>query len=224
MDATILLVEDDLAAAAMVREAVDVEGFVFTHAATLGEGRRYFERLRPSLVILDVRLPDGSGVDLCREIRSHGVLGATPIIMLSGESRLEDKEDGFGAGADHYLVKPIPIEELRMWVKALLRRMNLTETEGGIVRVGDFSVDPASHTVTAGDQTIKNLTKKEFELLYELVRLSPKVLSKDRIMNSLWNTVLRDNTVEVHIRNLRSKLADNAKRITTVPGVGYRFE
>lgn len=224
MDATILLVEDDAAAAALVRAAVDDDGCVFTHASSLEEGRRYFERLRPSLVILDVRLPDGSGLELCREIRSHSVLASTPIIMLTGESRIEDKAHGFGAGADHYLVKPIPMEELRMWVKALLRRMNFADAEGGIVRVGEFSIDPSSHTVTAGSQAIKNLTKKEFELLYELMRLSPKVLSKERIMNSLWNTVLRDNTIEVHIRNLRSKLGDYAKRILTIPNVGYRFE
>jgi len=109
-------------------------------------------------------------------------------------------------------------------VKALLRRMDLTDAEGGVVRVGEFAVDPSSHAVTAGDRSIKNLTKKEFELLYELVRLSPKVLSKDRIMNSLWSTVLRDNTVEVHIRNLRSKLGDDSKRVVTVPGIGYRFD
>lgn len=222
--ATILLVEDDSQGAALIREALSEQGYVFTHAGTCAEGWRYFESLRPALVILDVNLPDGSGLELCRRIRTHPSLGATPVMVLTGKGHLDDKAKGFEAGADHYLVKPLQVEELRLWIGALLRRVQLEEKEGGILRAEDFVVDPQSHTVTAGEQVVRNLTRKEFELLYELVRRKPKVLSKEQILKSLWSTVLRDNTVEVHIRNLRLKLGPAAKRIVTVPGLGYRFE
>ncbi|MBI4386325.1 MAG: response regulator transcription factor [Elusimicrobia bacterium] len=223
MPATILLVEDEEPSAALIKEALSAGEFVLTHASNCAEGWRYLETLRPQLVILDVTLPDGSGLDLCRRLREHPALAPTPVIILTGKDQLKDKESGFEAGADHYLIKPFQIQELRLWVSALLRRARLDEREGGILRAANFVVDPQAHRVQAGENAIDNLTRKEFDLLYELVRQSPKVLSKDALLSTLWGTVLRDNTIEVHIKNLRAKLGLAAQRVQTLPGVGYRF-
>lgn len=224
MPKTILLVEDDEQIAGMIRESLASAGHDVAHAPDMERGWERFERLRPALVILDVGLPDGSGLDLCRRIRAHAVLSATPVVVLTARGDIKDKVMGFDAGADHYLVKPIQIAELRLWVSALLRRVAVCDREGGVLRAGDCAVDPQAHTVSSGGKVVKNLTRKEFELFYELVRRRPKVVSKESIMKSLWSTVLRDNTIEVHIRNIRRKLGPLAGRIVTVSGVGYKFE
>lgn len=219
----VLLVEDDPAVSAVVRSGLGPAGYELLHAGNCADGWRIFEAARPSLAVLDVGLPDGSGVELCRRIRSHPDLAPTPVILLTAKGEIEDKVGGFEAGADHYLVKPFQVDELRFWAEALLRRIRFAEEEGGVLRNEDFVVDPAAHTVTAGDRVIRDLTRKEFDLLYELVRRRPRVLSKEFILSALWNSVLRDNTVEVHIRNLRLKLGPAAERVITVPGQGYRF-
>lgn len=224
MAATILVVEDEATVAALIHDALASEEHVLVHATNCAEGWRFFETLRPALVILDIGLPDASGLTVAKKIRAHPTLSETPIIVLTARGQFKDKESGFEAGADHYLVKPIQIKELRLWVQALMRRIKYTDKEGGILHVGDFIIDPAAHRVTVGSDVIKNLTRKEFDLLYELARHRPKVLSKQFILSSLWNTVLRDNTVEVHIKNLRAKLGPGGQRIVTVAGVGYRFE
>lgn len=224
MSATVLIVEDDLEVLALVRQALSSEGYVLVDASTLADGWRYFETLRPDIVIADVGLPDGTGLTLCERVRSHSVLSDTPFIILTGKDQIEDKERGFAAGADHYLTKPLHIKELRLWVASLLRRIKFTDQGHGILRIHDFVMDPQTHRVTCGEQAVTNLTRREFDLLYELVRQRPKVLSKQYILSALWNTVLRDNTVEVHVKNIRSKLGAAGARVVTVSGVGYRFD
>lgn len=220
----VLLVEDDEAVVEVVRVSLPEGEYLVESAPTAAEGWRLFESSRPDLVILDLGLPDDSGLSLCRKVRAHASRGATPIIVLTGRADIEDKANLFAAGADHYLVKPIPMAELKLWVSALLRRVRYCEEAGGVLRAEGFSIDPQSHTVSLGEALVRNLTRKEFDLLYELVRVRPRPLSKNFILSSLWGEVLRDNTVEVHIRNIRGKLGAGAKRIVTVAGVGYRFE
>ena len=221
---TVLLVEDDRIQAEIFRDALAQEGYTVVHAVNAQEGWRYFQSLHPALVITDVGLPDELGTQLCERIRAHGAFGTTPVIMLTARGSMEAKEVGFSAGADHYLVKPIQIAELKLWVKALLRRVGKEHADGGLLRAEDFVIDPKSHRVTVGGAVIPNLTVKEFDLLYELVRRRPHVVSKEQLLRSVWHDALRDNTVEVHIKNVRSKLGDAARRIVTVHGLGYRFE
>ncbi|MFA5139804.1 MAG: response regulator transcription factor [Elusimicrobiota bacterium] len=223
MPARIIIVEDDPHALSLIRDSLSASGHACIYAGTCAEGWREIEAAKPDLVILDVGLPDGSGVELCAKIRSHPLLAPTPIIMLTALGGLDDKTSGFRAGADRYLVKPFQFAELKLWVDALLRRVKLDEREGGILRAEDFVVDPGRHTVATAGRIISDLTRKEFDLLYELVRHSPRVLSKEFILSALWHQVLRDNTVEVHIKNIRSKLGPSAKRVVTIPSVGYRF-
>ncbi|MFH1725137.1 MAG: response regulator transcription factor [Elusimicrobiota bacterium] len=224
MGVTVLIIEDDLDEAARIKEILSPGGYSFIHVSTCAEGWRYLREFRPSLVILDVCLPDGSGLSLCQKIRADPELASTPVIMLTAMAMMRDMEKGFGAGADQYLLKLTQMDELPMWAAALLRRAGMDESKSGVLRSDDFVMDPQTFTVRTGGRVIGDLTRKEFDLLYELVRNRPKVFSKQFILSKLWHTVLRDNTVEVHIRNLRAKLGDARKRIVTVSKVGYKFE
>jgi DNA-binding response OmpR family regulator len=190
-------------------------------ARTADEAWRLFESAPPDLILIDL---GEEGLAFCRRIRGHQARGLTPVIFATSEKALEHKVEAFAAGADHVLVNPFPAAELKLWTQALLRRARYREEEGGVLRAGDFAMDPRNRTVRAGDAVIRDLTAKEFELLYELVRLRPKPLSRSYILSNLWGKVLRDNTVEVHIRNIRKKLGPASKRVATVTGSGYRFE
>ncbi|MFA5138677.1 MAG: response regulator transcription factor [Elusimicrobiota bacterium] len=222
--ARILYVEDSEPAARFIKDALSPAGHELQHACDLREGWYYARKLEPTLLIIDVNLPDGSGIDLCRQVRGHPKLAHTPVIMLTAKGELQDKALGFESGADHYLVKPLEAKELQLWVEALLRRVDFVDAGQGILRGEDIVLDPQRHAVTLAESAVGDLTRKEFDLLYELVRRSPKILSKKYILSKLWHATLRDNTVESHIRNLRRKLGEAACRVVTVPGVGYRFD
>lgn len=224
MGARILFVEDEGETRAFIRSALADGGYELIEASDLLEGWHYARKQAPTLIIADCNLPDGTGLDLIQRVRADGRLSHTPIIMLTARGQLEDKIAGFKTGADHYLVKPIDAAELRLWVEALLRRIDYVEQDAGVLRGDNITLDPQTHKVTIGPDEVKDLTRKEFDLLYELVRRKPKILSKKYILAKLWRAVLRDNTVEVHIRNIRVKLGGHAHRVVTVPGVGYRFD
>lgn len=221
---TVLIVADRSEKGQALREALEGEGKAALVASGPAEGWRLAQSARPSLLILDFDLPDDKSLSLCSKVRAHPALGPTPIIVLVDKTRPGEKEKGFAAKADVCLARPLQSRELNLWVRALLRRARSGEAEGGVLRADDFSIDPRARTVTVGERVIRDLTRKEFDLLYELVLRRPRVLSKQAIMGSLWKSVLRDNTVEVHVRNLRSKLGDAASRVVTVPKAGYRFQ
>jgi two-component system catabolic regulation response regulator CreB len=220
----ILLVEDDAAVVALIREGLSADGYALAHAQGVNEAWRMANGRAPDLIILDLGLPDGSGLALCRKIRRHPALASVPVIMLTGQGQLRDKALGFEAGADHYLVKPIEVAELRLWVEALLRRIRHADREGGILRAEDFVVDPHTRAVQTAGATISSLTAREFDLLYELVRRRPRILSRDFFLKKLWGETLRDNTVDACVKNIRAKLGAASRRIVTVHGAGYRFE
>lgn len=221
---SIVFVEDEAEVVALVREALAPLDAVLHHAGDLAQGWRLLESQRPDLAILDWALPDGSGLDLCRRLRAHPALYRLPVIVLTGKGRKEEKEEGFDAGADHYLVKPFQIDEIQLWARALLRRTGVPERGQGLLRAEGLALDPEAHAVTAGAEVVRNLTRKEFELLYYLVKNRPRVLTRERILAALWDEAVRDNTVEVNITRLRAKLGAAGRRIVTVAGLGYRFE
>lgn len=221
---TILLIEDD----ALLREAAALTlssaGFRVLETDGIVSGFHLFQKEKPDLVILDVGLPDGSGVDLCRKMRAHKNLAATPVIMLTAKGDLGDKESGFDAGVDQYLVKPVVPRELLLWSQALLKRLQYDQGGTGQLEVGELVIDPAAHLVRFRDATISNLTGKEFDLLYFLVRSRPKVLTRPYILTNLWHTVAVDRLIDTHIGNLRRKLPpDLADKLQTVPGKGFRY-
>ena len=220
----ILLVEDDARMRGVMSEALSGAGYRVHEADGVKVALHLFRTHEPDLAVLDIELPDGSGLDICKGIRAHKTLSITPVIMLTGKGGLDDKGAGFEAGADQYLVKPVAPRELLMWAAALLRRLKLDSGEGDELRVGDLGIDVKAHLVRYKDQTISNLTVKEFELLYFLVRKRPQVLSRKSILTNLWHTVAVDNVVDTHIFNLRRKLpSEVADRLQSVPGKGFRY-
>lgn len=223
MPAVIVFVEDEPETARFIADTLSAAGHEPVHAGDCAEGWHYARKRRPALLIIDVGLPDGSGLELCRRLRADAKLARAPIILLTAKGQLADKAEGFAAGADHYLVKPLEALELRLWVGALLRRIDYEDKDGGVLRLENALLEPESHRALVDGTVIEGLTPKEFDLLYELARRSPRILSKKYVLSRLWHATLRDNTVEVHIRNLRAKLGASARRIVTVPGVGYRF-
>ncbi|MCX5789224.1 MAG: response regulator transcription factor [Elusimicrobia bacterium] len=222
--ATILLVEDDPGVRVPMREALSNAGYLVAEADRIDVARHLLRSAKPALAVLDVELPDGSGIDLCKEIRANKSLGPLPVIMLTGKGAMGDKGEGFAAGADQYLVKPVPPREVLMWVGALVRRLKLDAGESDVIEAGDLSIDLKSHLVKFKGQVLSDLTVKEFELLFFLVRARPQVLTRKYILSNLWKTVAVDNVVDTHIHNLRKKVGpDLALRLQSVPGKGFRY-
>ena len=175
------------------------------------------------LVILDLNLPDIDGLALCRELRANEDTKRIPIIMLTARVEERDKLLGFEIGADDYITKPFSMKELIARVSAHLRRVASFETsEEETFEDGDLKVDRARYEVTRGGKPV-HLTKKEFDLLWLLVRNRARVVTRDTILARLWDydADVETRTVDVHIRSLRKKLGD--ERIETVVGLGYRY-
>lgn len=220
----ILLVEDELGPRNALERSLVEAGYAVSVAGTIGDGKRLFAERPFDTVVLDLNLPDGDGMDLLETIRAHSSRAATPVVILTADARPESKLAGLAFGADHYLAKPVDAEEMLFWVTALLRRAGHGEREAGVIRFERGQIDPVTHTVRIEGREIGNLSRKEFDLLYQLIASRPRILSKRFILAKLWHTVLTDNTVEAHVKRLRDKLGPQAAfRVTTVSGKGYRF-
>jgi DNA-binding response OmpR family regulator len=221
---TVLVVEDEATTRNMLKTALEANGHDVLLADAAAAGLHLFSQRKPDMVILDVNLPDGSGMDVCRKIRENKALGSVPIIMLTGQAQKESKLEGFSAGADQYLVKPLPPDELLMWVEALFRRQSFYASEDKQVQVGDLHIDLDARLVRFGDKSLSDLTTREFDLLYFIVKRRPKIVTRQVIVDHLWKTVAKDHLVDSHMSNLRRKLpAGLADKILTVPGQGFRY-
>ena len=178
---------------------------------------------QPSLIILDVQMPDMDGITTCEKIREITSLKETVVTFLTARSEDYSQIAGFEAGADDYITKPIRPKVLVSRVKALLKRRGITMDTNAIIELGDIVIDKEKHLTTyKGQQVI--FAKKEFKLLKLLISKPGKVFNREEILEKVWGTdiVVGDRTIDVHIRKLREKLADHY--IKTVKGVGYKFE
>ena len=175
----------------------------------------------PSLVLLDIMLPEEDGISVLKKLRSSARTSKLPVIMLTAKGTEYDKVLGLDAGADDYLAKPFGMMELLSRIRALLRR---TETEGAVYRCGQLTVDPGRHTVTVGDREVA-LTQKEFEVLCLLLKNRGQVLSRERLIEDVWGYAFtgESRTVDVHVRTLRQKLGEAGAYIETVRGYGYKI-
>jgi DNA-binding response OmpR family regulator len=226
-DIEILLIEDDPAIAESLSEGLRGEGYGVHWESTGGAGVAYARAKNPRLVILDVRLPDGSGFDFCREMRRLGL--RQPILMLTVQSDELDKVLGLEMGADDYLTKPYKLRELIARVRALLRRAygELSAAEADQLYLGDLVIDRARARVTRGDRQM-NLTPTEFRLLAFMAQHPGQVFSRNQLMEQVWGYSAEyydEKTVNVHIRRLREKIEVDPSKprlILTVPGMGYR--
>ena len=215
----ILLVEDELGLGEAVQEHAASAGHAVDWMKTLEEAEHAALTVAYHLVLLDLALPDGSGLDLLRGLRGRG--DKVPVIILTARDRISDRIAGLNAGADDYLVKPFDLDELSARILAVTRRY--AGDPNPVLRLGDLEIDQTARSVSvAGVQT--ELTAREWAVLELLMRRPGALVSKDRIEDALYafGAEIESNAVEVYVSRLRKKLGREA--IHTVRGLGYRLE
>lgn len=225
---SILIIEDDPAVARGLEAGLLRDGYQVIWKATGTAGVHYAREFNPHLIILDVRLPDGSGFDFCQQMRRLGF--HQPILMLTVQREELDKVLGLEMGADDYVTKPYGLRELLSRVRALLRRAygELSIGDSNTTFIGDLVIDRGRGQVLRGKQLL-NLTPTEFRLLVYLAQNAGQALTRNQILDAVWGydaEVDSERTVNVHIRRLREKVEldpGNPTLILTVPGIGYRF-
>jgi two-component system response regulator RegX3 len=223
---TILLVEDEQTITEPLAEALEREGFTAAVAGTAGEAMEQAASRAPDLVLLDIGLPDGSGLDVCRELRRDS---GVPIIMLTARGSEADRVAGLELGADDYVVKPFSAREVVARVRAVLRRaIPARSGDGGEpVTIGELTLDTARHEARLEGEAL-DLSRKEFDLLRVLMESAGSVLTREALIDEVWdmNWFGSTKTLDVHVSGLRKKLGDDPKEpryIHTVRGVGFRF-
>jgi two-component system response regulator RegX3 len=222
---TILLVEDEESITTPLAEALERDGFRAEVAHTVADGLAKGKTVRPDLVLLDIGLPDGSGLDVCRELRASS---AVPIIILSARGEEADRVVGLELGADDYVVKPFSAREVIARIRAVLRRAGAPQASAdGPIEIGGVRLDPARRAVTVDGEPVE-LARKEFDLLALLMREAGAVVQRERLIDEVWdvNWFGSTKTLDVHVGALRKKLGDDAaaaRYIHTVRGVGFRF-
>lgn len=225
MNATVYCVEDDTNIRELVVYALKTAGFQAFGFETAEDFYKGLEKEQPSLVLLDIMLPDEDGMAILKKLRSDKETQQLPVIMLTAKSAEYDKVCGLDEGADDYVTKPFGVMELISRVKAVLRRMEKTKTEQTeLLELGDLRVDEKKHEVYVADKPVV-LTFKEFELLVYLMKNQGIVLSRDKILDVIWNYDYEgeSRTVDVHIGSLRQKLGHCGELIKTIRGVGYKI-
>ena len=224
--ARILVVEDEESLADTVRYNLEREGYAVAIAA---DGRRALDRFRaesPSLVILDLMLPEMSGLDVCRQIRQ---ISTVPIIMVTAKDSEADKVSGLEIGADDYVTKPFSVRELVSRVRAHLRRagMRAPDPIDEVLTGGPVTLDTAKHEVTVRGEAV-GFPPKEFELLETFLRRQGRLLTRDYLIEEVWGAGYFGDTktLDVHIKRIRKKVEEDPHKpshVVTVRGLGYKF-
>jgi DNA-binding response OmpR family regulator len=228
-DATIMVVEDDEATLEFLADNLTADSYRVVTASSARQAFNLLEVKHCDLLLLDVMLPDASGYELCRRLRSADGLAQRidpdlPVIMLSGRSSDADRVRGLARGADDYVVKPFNYPELVGRIAAVLRRTR-GRREQGILRVGELRIDPVSREVTVDGRKVE-LSAKEFALLRMLASEPARVFTKEELLRDVWGFKLMGSTrtLDSHASRLRRKLAPSGRRwIVNVWGVGYRL-
>jgi two-component system, OmpR family, response regulator RegX3 len=217
---TILIVEDEKSITTPLAEALERDGFHAEIAHTVSDGLAKGKSVRPDLVLLDIGLPDGSGLDVCRELR---LASSVPIIILSARGEEADRVVGLELGADDYVVKPFSAREVIARIRAVLRRASSPAGAGEApIEIGSVRLDAAKRMVSLNGTPVE-LARKEFDLLALLMQEAGSVVTRERLIDEVWdvNWFGSTKTLDVHISMLRKKLAPGL--IHTVRGVGFRF-
>ena len=215
----LLIVEDDPTLGEGIRLALQAPELRPQLCRSLADAGELLSRRSFDLLILDINLPDGNGLDLLRALRRESEV---PVILLTANDLETDIVAGLELGADDYVVKPFNIRELLLRIRAILRRQVMVESNPVLTRHG-VSVDPAAHKVTVLGQDVE-LTATEFRLIEDLLRNAGRVRTREELLAAVWGYQFEGyaRTVDTHIRRLRNKLGDAAEIIETVRGVGYR--
>jgi len=224
MPTKILLIEDEPDIRKTLEYNISREGYDVISASSLKEARDHLNLTSFSLVLLDLMLPDGSGLDLCREVKSDSEKMHIPIIILTAKDDEVDKVVGFELGADDYVTKPFSVRELILRIKAILKREVKKQNLEVHRQFGDLIIDSESHEVSLNGENI-TLTALEFKLLSQLVDRRGRVQSRDQLLSDVWgySADVTTRTVDTHIKRLREKLGSMGKYVQTIRGVGYKF-
>ncbi|HJW11705.1 MAG TPA: response regulator transcription factor [Albitalea sp.] len=227
MTTRLLLIDDDARLTAMVSDYLRSAGFEVEAAGSLAAGRERLAAAAFDALLLDLMLPDGDGLDLCRELRANARTRALPLLMLTARGEPLDRIVGLELGADDYLPKPFEPRELLARVKALLRRAAPAPAEDEVLRFGRLEVDLGERVARLDGQPC-DLTGHQFDLLVVLAQSAGRVLSRDQIMDALKGHPLEafDRSIDVHISRIRAVIEDDPKvprRVLTVRGAGYVF-
>ncbi len=226
MSDLVLVIEDESAMRRFLSAALTSHGFKVLEAATIAAALTLATETRPAVILLDLGLPDGDGLDLLRTLREWST---TPVLVLSARDREDDKVQALDAGADDYLTKPFGVSELLARIRVALRHARgQAVTDDPVLAIGPIRVDQARHEVTLADAPV-HLTPIEFRLLAFLARHAGKVLTHRQLLHEVWGPRSTQHTqyLRVHMAALRKKLeADPARPrwLTTEPGVGYRLK
>ncbi len=221
----ILVIEDEPDIRKNLEYNLAREGFKVSAVGSLSDANETLKNNVFSLILLDLMLPDGSGLDLCKKIKGNPETESIPIIILTAKDDEVDRVVGFELGADDYVTKPFSVRELILRVKAILKRgikkSDVVEVER---QFGDLKIDVDSHEVHV-DSSLIELTALEFRLLRELVDKRGRVQSRDQLLSEVWgyNSEVTTRTVDTHIKRLREKLGSMGKYVQTIRGVGYKF-
>jgi two-component system phosphate regulon response regulator PhoB len=221
----ILIVEDDRDLVASIKYNLDREGY---GTRTAFSGQEALEAMRiqpyPDLVLLDIILPDISGIEVCRRLRASQPTAGVPVIMVTAKSEEIDRVLGFEVGANDYVTKPFSMRELLLRVRAVIRRSHTAEPKPSLITFGRLHLDAESHRVWIDDQEV-TLTALEFKLLLELLDRRGRVESRETLLEKVWSADgdSTTRTVDTHIMRLRRKLGSMGEHIETLRGVGYRL-
>ena len=222
---TILLVEDETSLASFIQKGVAAEGYDLKVAYDGIMGQRLFDQQPFDVVVLDVNLPGLNGFELCRYIKQHSP--RQPVLLLTALDGMQDKETGFGAGADDYLTKPFEFRELLLRIRALARRSDAYGGQHAVLRVADLELDTDARTVTRAGQR-SELTTREYSLLEYLLVNKGRTVSRIDIAEKVWDLHFDTNTnvIDVYINYLRKKIDKNfdQKLLHTVVGMGYLLQ
>ena len=225
MSKKILVIEDEPDIRKTLEYNLERENFIVTTASSLSDAKEHLAKDNFSLLILDLMLPDGSGLDLCRELKSDSTNESPLILILTAKDDEVDRVVGFELGADDYVTKPFSVRELILRVKAILKRgINKPNTVEVERKFGDLTIDVESHEVFVNNENII-LTALEFRLLNQLVDRRGRVQTRDQLLSDVWgySSEVTTRTVDTHIKRLREKLGVMGKYVQTIRGVGYKF-
>lgn len=219
----IYFIEDDKSISEAVFYSLKNSGFEVQGFECPSQFWKAMDTKIPDLLLLDIMLPEEDGLEILRKLRKNKETSKLPVIMVTAKDGEYDKVIGLDSGADDYLTKPFSMLELVSRIRALLRRTK-EDTPGDVITVGDISIQPEKHIVTAKGKNIV-LTYKEYNMLLLLMENKGIVFSRDKLLNKIWGYEFdgENRTVDVHIRSLRTKLGECGNMIETVRGFGYKI-
>ena len=219
----ILVVDDEADIVKVIQYNLEKEGYKTIPAYTGEDAITLATKLKPTLIILDLMLPQMDGMEICRILKRDEDTQDIPIIMLTAKGEEADIVSGLEIGADDYVTKPFSMKELIARVKTVLRREKPISKEK-VVRANELVIDPIKHVITVKDKPVP-FTAREFKLIHVLASNPGRLFTRNQLMDRVWGeeVVVIDRTIDVHIKKIREKLGEIAEYIETVRGFGYRF-